>query len=157
VHGEGLFIAFLLGYFSLSLILLLNSSVLPSIAMVLLALSTAGAWPGAAYFNIAPWPDFTGEDREAVEKVHAQDLEKAAAFIEKQGIDRLLGELALWHLVGEVRLVTLPKALPGEDYSRTIETAARPYGIRHALLPPDKGAGQPLWKGRDHKLIKINP
>ena len=60
--------------------------------------------------------------------------------------------------------MTLPKALGGEDYLKTLQMAAEPFSINHAVLDrdtwlqtPELNKLTPLWEGREWTLVSIAP
>lgn len=172
VHGRNLFVSYLLSFLPMSLILLIGSkgvvggmrSRIPALCLGLLSISAVGVLPGGAYYNVPPCPDFFGQDNEMQEAVRSQELRRVSAFLEQEGVDTVMGEITLWHMRREIRLVRPPLYLGEVSYKNTLETAARPFSVPYAVLDrkaletlPGLQDARKAWQGEWWTIIELNP
>jgi len=165
VHGEALFMAFLLCYLPMSLGRIAGSSRITILFLVVLCLTGAGAWPGSAYFNIQPCPDFFGQDKETIERESAEELHRISAFLNdsRPGVP-IIGDIRLWHTDHSLRVIEPPKAFPGDDYGRALQTVSSCYSASIAVLGRREAASlegaagmKIIWEGGHMKVFELNP
>ncbi|MFH1998115.1 MAG: hypothetical protein ABIK28_00475 [Planctomycetota bacterium] len=162
VHGKNLFLSFMVSYLTLSLVYLAATlelfadvrSKLPLLGLCALFLAAVGVYPGQAYFNIPPFPDFFGQDKDqlhvsecmALHSIYDQ-LEEISKPLEASGTshaDGLIGDLRLWHITPfsspSLTIMEPPKLLPGENYLDLLRTAAEPFKIGYAVIEPERAS-----------------
>jgi hypothetical protein len=142
VHGEALVVYFLLSYLSMSLILVLSQVRrlqaamirVPALCLAMLCISAGGTWPGDAYFNLPPLPDFFGRNKEADEAAKDRELAHLVELLKSKGQRTVMGDPRIWHLDPDLNVVEPPKRFGGEDCADLLLEAARARGIRFAVL-----------------------
>lgn len=172
VHGQRLLIAFLLGYLPLGLVLFLaipamhpnRVRLFPGICLGFLLAAAGGVLPGQAYFNLPPWPDFFGENKEAMEQERAAETVKIAETLKSLGCSKAMGDITLWHALPGLELTTPPKSLPGETYPQILRQVAGSHSLRYAQLErsmaPDSAESwemKAVWKGKHWVLLDLFP
>jgi hypothetical protein len=170
LHGHDLLLVFLTGYFPMSLVCLVQaipslqtrSLRLPAIGFGLFLLAVAGQRPGESYFNLHPWPDFFGQDKDGLEMFRAGEGKELGETLHNLGITRVMGSLELWHAAPDLLWVVVPKNLPGENYAERLRFAASFHEIRHAVLAPhvlsrpfESLQMTPLWEGAHWVLLEL--
>ena len=172
-HGTELGSAFLLSFLPMAPLLILAGRRagagglfrrLPLPALCLLLLSGAGIRPGGAYFNLPPWTDFFGADKDALEAAAGRELLEGAERLARLGAVRVMGDPRL-HFAGRAfQVVTPPLRLPGEAYDGILLRAARLHGVRRALLSAEAAGAlsgkegiRKLWSGRRWVLFHLLP
>ncbi|MBU0754157.1 MAG: hypothetical protein KJ645_03395, partial [Planctomycetes bacterium] len=173
MHGKGLWNAFLLGFLPISLLWFVplykaNGKAarfgLPAICMALLLAATAGTWPGQAYFNLPPWPDFFGENKEIVEHERAAETVRIGQILNDLGCEKAMGDIGLWHACKNIALVTPPKRLANENYPLILHGAASQFGLRYVQLDRsmldkkiESWGVKVLWEGGHWVLLDLDP
>ena len=173
LHGEGLALAFLIGFLPMSLVILISRGPwvssrlreLPAIYLAILLGAAVGAWPGGAYFNVPPCPDFFGEDKDQKEEVRAEELHHVAKALQERGIVKVIGDLRLWHESPGLEVVTPPLEIHGERYGESLRLAAEPRSIRYAVLEKALLARQAgadhvenlewIWEGVEWVIVRL--
>ena len=144
LHGTAFLLAFLVAFIPMAgLILITQRGTEPAlrgplVLTGLVVLTLGGAilsrtLPGSAYFNIPPFSDFFGRDKNIEEQVKTESILEAAECLEDLGIEGVVGDLALWHANSALRVITPPPDVAGEDPVTLIRRAAAPYNVGHAL------------------------